>query len=105
MVQNKTRPAHATLQFLVGRVHRHLKRGNRADAPVYLAAVMEYLAAEILELAGNAAKDNNLRHIKLALWNDQEFNKLLSCVTMAQGSFLQNIQAVLCLRRGKKNNS
>ena len=58
-----SRSSKAGLQFPVGRIHRMLKRGNYAQrvgagAPVYLAAVLEYLAAEILELAGNAARDN-----------------------------------------------
>lgn len=59
----KSRSSRAGLQFPVGRIHRLLRKGNYAErvgagAPVYLAAVMEYLAAEVLELAGNAARDN-----------------------------------------------
>ena len=61
--KSKTRSSRAGLQFPVGRIHRLLRKGNYAErvgagAPVYLAAVMEYLAAEVLELAGNAARDN-----------------------------------------------
>ncbi|EDQ86044.1 uncharacterized protein MONBRDRAFT_11356 [Monosiga brevicollis MX1] len=101
----KSRSSRAGLQFPVGRIHRHLKNGNYAQrigagAPVYLAAVMEYLAAEILELAGNAAKDNKKtrispRHIQLAVRNDEELNKLLSGVTIAQGGVLPNIHNIL----------
>ncbi|XP_043644902.1 uncharacterized protein LOC122614399 [Drosophila teissieri] len=65
-----------------------------AGAPVYLAAVMEYLAAEVLELAGNAARDNKKtriipRHLQLAIRNDEELNKLLSGVTIAQGTVVK----------------
>uniref|UniRef100_F6W1T4 Histone H2A n=1 Tax=Equus caballus TaxID=9796 RepID=F6W1T4_HORSE len=83
----KTRSSRAGLQFPVGRVHRLLRKGNYAErvgagAPVYLAAVLEYLTAEILELAGNAARDNKKtriipRHLQLAIRNDEELNKLL----------------------------
>ena len=103
--KQKTRSSRAGLQFPVGRLHRLLKKGHYAErvgggAPVYLAAVLEYLSAEILELAGNAARDNKKtriipRHLQLAIRNDEELNKLLQGVTIAQGGVLPNIQAVL----------
>ena len=101
----KTRSSRAGLQFPVGRMHRLLRKGHYAPrvgagAPVYLAAVLEYLSSEILELTGNAARDNKKtriipRHLQLAIRNDEELNKLLSGVTIAQGGVLPNIQSIL----------
>lgn len=110
----KSRSSRAGLQFPVGRVHRLLRKGNYAPrigsgAPVYLAAVLEYLSAEILELAGNAARDNKKtriipRHLQLAVRNDEELNKLLAGVTIAQGGVLPNIQAVLLPKKSEKKS-
>ena len=107
-----TRSKKAGLQFPVGRIHRMLRKGLYAErigagAPVYLAAVMEYLTAEVLELAGNAARDNKKtriipRHLQLAIRSDEELNKLLSRVTIAQGGVLPNIQAVLLPKKTEK---
>jgi histone H2A len=74
--------------------------------PVYLTAVLEYLYSEILELAGNAARDNKKsritpRHITLAAKNDEELNKLLGNVTIAAGGVLPNIHAVLLPKKVK----
>jgi histone H2A len=110
-----SRSKKAGLQFPVGRVHRYLKAGKYASrigagAPVYLAAVLEYLAAEILELAGNAARDNKKariipRHVQLAVRNDEELNKLLAGVTIASGGVLPNIHSVLLPKKSKKEKA
>ena len=88
-----------------------LRKGNYAQrvgagAQVYMAAVMEYLAAEILELAGNAARDNKKsqiipHHLQLAIRNDEVLNKIVAGVTIAQGGVLPNIQAVLLPKKSQ----
>ncbi|AEE76410.1 putative histone H2AXb [Arabidopsis thaliana] len=103
--KSTSRSSKAGLQFPVGRIARFLKNGKYATrvgagAPVYLAAVLEYLAAEVLELAGNAARDNKKtrivpRHIQLAVRNDEELSKLLGDVTIANGGVMPNIHSLL----------
>ena len=108
----QSRSSRAGLQFPVGRIARYLKQGKYAErvgasAPVYLAAVLEYLAAEVLELAGNAAKDNKKtriipRHIQLAVRNDEELNKLMANTTIASGGVLPNINQNLLPNKSKE---
>ncbi|KAF4659607.1 histone h2a [Perkinsus chesapeaki] len=118
----KSRSAKAGLQFPVGRIARYMKHGRYAKrvgnpgmvlegagAPVYMAAVLEYLVAEILELAGNAARDHkktriNPRHIQLAVRNDEELNEFLSHVTIASGGVLPNIHTSLLPKKSTKKS-
>ena len=113
--KSTTKSVKAGLQFPVGRIGRYLKLGKYATrlgagAPVYLCAVLEYLCAEILELAGNAARDNKKsriipRHVQLAVRNDEELNKLLGGVTIASGGVLPNIHAVLLPKKSKSKSA
>ncbi|NXQ19226.1 H2A protein, partial [Peucedramus taeniatus] len=109
----KSKSAKAGLQFPVGRVHRLLRRGKYANrigsgAAIYLAAVMEYVTAEILELAGNAARENRKtrivpRHIQLAVRNDDELDKLFACVTIPQGGVMPKILSQLLPKKTNGN--
>eukprot|EP01039_Chlorochromonas_danica_P009345 gene9345-10316_t len=103
ITMNKT--ARAGLQFPVSRIGRYLRTGKYAarvgaGAAIYLTAVIEYLTAEVLELSGNAARDNKKsriipRHIQLAVRNDEELNKLFGGTIIAEGGVLPNIHSVL----------
>ena len=68
------------------------------------------MCAEVLELAGNAARDNKKsrvvpRNIQLAIRNDEELSKLLGTVTIAAGGVLPNIHSVLLPKKSKKSGS
>jgi histone H2A len=71
---------------------------------------MEYFAAELMELVSTAARDNKKtriirRHLQLAIRNDEELNKSLSRVTIAQSGVLPNIQAVLLPKKSEKKSA
>ncbi|XP_044244569.2 histone H2A type 1-A, partial [Ursus arctos] len=115
LAKAKSSSSRASLQFPVGRIHRLLRKGKYAErvgagAPVYLAAVLEYLTVQILELAGNTSRDNKKtrvipHHLQLAICKDEELNKLLGGVTIAQGGgVLPNIQAVLLPKKIKSHH-
>lgn len=88
--------------FPVSRLHRFLRESRdngkvTTSAAVYLAAVLEYLAAEVLEMSGHVTKESKKtriqpRHILLAVRQDDEFNKLLDNITIAEGGVLPTLK-------------
>jgi histone H2A len=109
-----TRSARAGLQFPVGRVHRHLREKEfgikvKEGAPVYLAAVLEYLTAEVLDIARqHMVSTKRVRvgpqDIRFALLeNDEELRQLAKGVQVASGGFSSvGVKALLEEEKKKK---
>ena len=121
--KTKTRSQRSGLTFSISRIE-NIMRGQKktggdktskdrvgSTAAIYLTAVIEYLTAEILELAGNAAKDNGLvrikpRHIMMAVENDEELDKLANNmgIIIVDGGVLPNIHRVLLPKQKTKKS-
>lgn len=105
-MERQSRSSRAGLMLPVSRIHRYLRNGNfstsriGSGAPVYLAAVLEYLLAEIIDQAADVAGKHNKKRItsrvlNLAIRNDDEMCHLLSKVTISNGGVVPNINKML----------
>ncbi|KAH0672366.1 hypothetical protein KY290_024605 [Solanum tuberosum] len=93
----------------VARNARFLKVGKYAKrvgagAPVFLVAVLEYLATEVLELAGIAARNDKKtriipRHIQLAIRFDAKLCQFLRDMTIPNGGVIPNIHNMFLPKR------
>jgi histone H2A len=97
----------------VGRLNRMIKQGRYASrtgrsAGVFMAAVLEYITAEVLELAGNICLDRKHRiitpkDINIGVRGDEELQKLMSSACISQGSNPTGInEALVQKKKGKK---
>ena len=101
----------AGLTFPVGRVGRMLRKGRfskrvSAGAAVFLAATLEYLTAETLELASKTvakgSKRITPRALTLAIRHDADLGSLLQNVTISRGGVTGVAVAAKAAKKAKK---
>ena len=106
----------AGLQFAPSRANKHVRQhGFRVSKTVgvYLAAVLEYLSAEMLELAGNVSRDYKnsrikLTHLRIAINSDEELKELFARYRIqlvgagVQSHVSEELRTLLGLNKHKK---
>ena len=100
-----------TAPFSPGRIACHLKKAKYvprigAAAPIYLAAVLDYLSAEMLQLAGDVADVYKVkriapRHVALAVRHDTELGKLFDKIVIKDGGVQPHIHNALLKGKNK----
>ena len=102
-----TQSKRAGITFPVGKIGRLMRCESKrvgAEAPVFMAAVMEYLCAEILEIAGEMCKESRKqrlipRHIELAIRNDEDLARFYQNKTIAGGGMTPYINPCVLAKK------
>jgi len=106
-----SRSSKAGLVFPVGRVARHMRKARVASrigaaAPVFVAAVLEYITGEVLEKGSDLlgkSKRITPRVVNLGIMGDSELKQVFSKVTIAAGGVQpDNIHVSLLGKKAQK---
>ena len=111
-----SKSSRADLEMPVGRIGRHLRRGcyfkRYSDASaVYIAAVLEFLVGEVLDLAGTVCKVEGRKRIVptnifKGIQEDDGLVDLFSNIVISEGGFNENIhESLLHLKKKSKSRS
>lgn len=99
-----TLPIHKFAKALRGQSHTRRVGGGTA---VMLTSIIEYVTSEILELAGNTAKEGGKirivpKHIQQAVRTDEELNKYFADVTIAGAGVVPQVHVAALPKRDKR---
>ncbi|XP_044279132.1 histone H2A-beta, sperm-like [Varanus komodoensis] len=110
-----SRSCRAGLIFPVSRIDRFLRRGDFAErvgagASVYMAAVLQYLTYDIVDIAGKIAESDHKRriaprHLQQAISSDSELHCLLGGIVLPQGKAPPKSQPATTSRKGRSKRS
>ena len=110
---NVSQSKRAGLIFPVGRIASQLRKGSYAarvynSGATYLAAVLEFIVAEVLELSAKAVlqrgkgKRITPRALTLAVRHDADLGSLLKDVTLSRGGVVPKVEKALEKKQSSK---